>query len=586
MDYQVLARKWRPMVFSDVVGQPHVVQTLTHAIQEQRVAHAYLFSGMRGTGKTTVARILAKGLNCDRGPTPAPCGECHSCIEILKGHSFDVIEIDAATETGVENVRQLQEAMVTAPTTGRRRVYIIDEIHMLSKAAFNAFLKTLEEPPAHVIFVFATTERESLPETVLSRCQTFQFRRLSVTTIADHLRHIMTEETITMSDRGIQTIANAADGSLRDALSLLDQVISFSGEAVEDSDVDIVLGNIPSELRREMIQAVVARDAAKALEVVWAVGDQGGNLSRFLCDLIEDVRALIVMKVSPSSLSRLNTSEVLDRDGEAAIKALTVENLQEIFDTLIHTQDSFRHTEFGNYVLEMAVIKICKLELLAGSRDDSDAEMDAKRTTRQEVSRAKGSSVIMQPSPPSRDFEASKRRSQGNPSRDQMAARRGQSPKPLKPQAVSEDKKTRVGETFTIDWTDLVERVGREKPNLATYLEAGAPIKVENGIVLIGFSESRDMCREVMAREDNQRYVQKVCESVCGRPIELKFVRLTKSPDPVKTIGDLTQEKHKKHEQDLHDQTLTDPSVRMLLDEFGGQLQEVREDSVHEGEER
>ncbi len=568
MSYQVSARKWRPMSFPDVIGQPHVVQTLVHAVEGQRVAHAYLFSGMRGVGKTTVARILAKAMNCQQGPTPTPCAECQSCVEIANGQSFDVIEIDGASNNSVDDVRGIRETIKIGPAKGTYRLYIIDEVHMLSTAAFNALLKTLEEPPAHVIFIFATTEVHKIPQTILSRCQHFSFRRVPVRIIAEHLQYIVTQEAITISSQGLETTAKAADGSLRDALSLLDQIVAFAGKTVEDHHIDTVLGNIPHELRREMLHAVVARDPARALEVVWAVGDQGGDLHRFLGDLVEDVRSLIVLKISPKSLERLSVSEVLSRDGEEAVRALSVDDLQRVFEILTQTQDHLKHTEFPSYVLEMAAIKVCQLATL------KTPEVVSPTGT---TSRAKAhiTAVSMKTS-----LGAAKTITRGQISRTSEPA------VSVRPKAsVSQNDKKAIRESsLTIDWVELVERISTEKPNLATYLEAGVPIKVEHGLIMIAFSENRDMCREVMVRDDNKQYVQDVCRALCGKPVELKFVRLTKSSEPVKTIGELSRERHKKQAQNLHDQTLTHPSVRMVLDEFGGQLQEVRDDHAQEGE--
>lgn len=559
MNYQVSARKWRPMSFPDVIGQPHVVQTLVNAVEGKRVAHAYLFSGMRGVGKTTVARILAKAMNCQQGPTPTPCTECQSCVEIANGQSFDVIEIDGASNNSVEDVRSIRETIKIGPAKGAYRVYIIDEVHMLSTAAFNALLKTLEEPPAHIIFIFATTEVHKIPQTILSRCQHFSFRRVPVQTITDHLQYIVTQEAITISPRGLETTAKAADGSLRDALSLLDQIVAFAGKTVEDHHIDTVLGNIPHELRREMLHAVVARDPARALEVVWAVGDQGGDLHRFLGDLVEDVRALIVLKISPKSLDRLGLSEVLNREGEEAVRALSVEALQRVFEILMQTQDRLKHTEFPNYVLEMAAIKVCQLVTAKATEPVSHVGT---------TSRAKERIVTVPPKTSKASVMSSKA--------------------PVVPQDKAKDKEsakeTTRESTLTIDWVELVERVGVEKPNLATYLEAGVPIKVEHGIIMIAFSENRDMYREVIARDDNHQYVRDVCRSLCGETVELKFVRLAKSSEPVKTIGELSQERQKAQAKNLHDRTLAHSSVRMVLDEFGGQLQEVCEDRAQEGE--
>ena len=228
MNYQVSARKHRPLSFAEVSGQPHVVRTLTNAIASGRTAHAYLFSGMRGIGKTTVARILAKALNCERGPTATPCLECESCRAIGRGASFDVLEIDGASSNSVDDVREMRETIKTAPAHGRYRVYIIDEVHMLSTAAFNALLKTLEEPPAHVVFIFATTESHKIPPTILSRCQHFTFRRISRREIVETMKRVAQAEGIAIDERSLSALARAADGSMRDALSLLDQAVALS----------------------------------------------------------------------------------------------------------------------------------------------------------------------------------------------------------------------------------------------------------------------------------------------------------------------------------------------------------------------
>ena len=574
------------MSFPDVIGQPHVVQTLVHAVEGKRVAHAYLFSGMRGVGKTTVARILAKALNCHQGPTPTPCTECQSCVEIASGQSFDVIEIDGASNNGVDDVRSIRETIKIGPAKGAYRLYIIDEVHMLSPQAFNALLKTLEEPPAHVVFVFATTEVHKIPQTIMSRCQHFSFRRVPIKTIIEHLQYIVTQEAITISAHSLETTAKAADGSLRDALSLLDQIVAFAGQVVADHHVDTVLGNIPYELRREMLRAVVTRDPAQALEVVWAVGDQGGDLHRFLGDLVEDVRSLIVLKIAPESLTRLGVSEALNRDREEAVKALTVDDLQRVFEILTQTQDHLKHTEFQNYVLEMAAIKVCQLEPLqnspsvsrmAISNGGTDERVHSRTTTSSDTIKTTAhglASGVSKPSPVSAHPKA--REATGGI----KSVRSEDSQAPV----IVKEKETARQMALTMDWVELVERVGTEKPNLATYLEAGVPIKIENGIVMIAFPENRDMCREVMAREDNQQYVQDVCRSLCEASVELKFVRLANSSEPVKTIGELSKERHKERAKNLRDWTLAHPSVRMVLDEFGGQLQDVCEDRAHEGE--
>src|SRR5688572_13641882 len=297
MNYQVIARKFRPQVFEEVVGQRPIVQTLQNAIQMDRIGHAYLFSGARGVGKTTTARILAKGLNCEQGPTITPCNVCASCQEIASGKSIDVFEIDAASNTGVDNIRELRESAKYAAARSRYKIFIIDEVHMLSTSAFNALLKILEEPPPHVVFIMATTERHKLPATILSRCQQFIFRTISPAEIQAHLRQIASREGVKIDDRALSYIVKASEGSMRDAQSLLDQIISFSGQQVVDEDVRDVLGFIPSEILDRTLDALPDRDSKALLENIAIVIDQGLNVQQYVREFIGRVRDLLVMKL-------------------------------------------------------------------------------------------------------------------------------------------------------------------------------------------------------------------------------------------------------------------------------------------------
>src|SRR5881628_1911784 len=297
MKYQVIARKFRPQVFEDVVGQKPIIQTLQNAIQKDRIGHAYLFCGPRGVGKTTTARILAKSLDCAEGPTITPCNRCPACEEISSGRSIDVFEIDAASNTGVDNIRELRENAKYAPARSRYKIFIIDEVHMLSTSAFNALLKILEEPPPHVIFIMATTERHKLPATILSRCQQFTFRTIPAAEIHEHLRQIAKREGVTIAERALSYIVKAAEGSMRDAQSLLDQIISFSGQEVAGEDVRDVLGFIPSEILDRTLDALAERDSKALLEIVGIVVDQGLNLQQFVREFIGKVRDLLISRL-------------------------------------------------------------------------------------------------------------------------------------------------------------------------------------------------------------------------------------------------------------------------------------------------
>ena len=297
MDYQVSARKYRPAGFQDVLGQPHVVKTLMNSIAGKRIAHAFLFSGSRGVGKTTVARILAKALNCEEGPTGTPCDRCANCLEIAQGNSVDVIEIDGASNTSVDDVREIRENIKFTPFRGHYRVYIIDEVHMLSNSAFNALLKTLEEPPAHVIFIFATTEIHKIPATILSRCQHYNFRRIARADIIQRLRYVAQQDGIVVEDRSLTSVARASEGSMRDALSLLDQAISFGGKTIRHDHLLSLLGCVPHELVRDMMSAVLTHDSPAAVQVVARLLDQGHDLRAFSAELVEHIRNLLVASV-------------------------------------------------------------------------------------------------------------------------------------------------------------------------------------------------------------------------------------------------------------------------------------------------
>lgn len=311
MSYLVIARKWRPALFEDIVGQAHVTRTLKNAITSGRIAHAFLFSGPRGVGKTTAARVLAKGLNCVKGPTPTPCNACESCKSIVSGSSIDVFEIDGASNNSVDNIRDLTENIRYVPAQGKYRVYIIDEVHMLSTPAFNALLKTLEEPPPHAIFIFATTEIHKIPLTILSRCQRFDFKRIPFRDIQQRLLKIVAEEGIPFEEKALFTIAREADGSLRDAQSLLEQALSYCGGELKDCLVSEALGLIDRSLIYSLSEALIAKDGRACLNIVEKMYNFGYDLKRGLSGLLEHIRDLTVVKVTgDSTLLDLPDSEL------------------------------------------------------------------------------------------------------------------------------------------------------------------------------------------------------------------------------------------------------------------------------------
>jgi DNA polymerase-3 subunit gamma/tau len=374
--YQVLARKWRPQRFEDVLGQQAVTRTLKNALKSKRIAQAFVFSGPRGCGKTTTARILARALSCVTGPTAEPCGQCDACIEIAEGRDIDVLEIDAATHTGVENVREvIVEGLSIAPVRNRYKVFIIDEVHMLSQNSFNALLKSIEEPPPHVIFMMATTEQHKIPDTVLSRSQVYEFRTISAKTVAERLRLIAGEENIAIPDEGLMLLARAGEGSMRDSLSAFDQVRAFAGDTIAVDDVVTVLGLIGRDLVFDMLDAVVSEDAPAAFALVERAIERGYDL-RLLCrELARAARDVLILSVDAKRASDPDVAGDHERERLLAMTGQwSREDLLRAFDLLTKAEQEIRISDQPRYNLEMALMRLMHLrklvplsELLAGS---------------------------------------------------------------------------------------------------------------------------------------------------------------------------------------------------------------------------
>lgn len=373
MSYQVIARKWRPQVFEDVIGQEVVTQTLRNAIEYDRLHHAYLFSGARGVGKTTTARILAKALNCHKSdkPTLTPCRSddpdiCPSCLEIAESRSMDVLEIDAASHTGIDDVREtILNSIDFNPARDRYRVFIVDEVHQLSKPAFNALLKTLEEPPSNVVFVMATTELHKVPETITSRCQQFEFRTISIQKIFDRLKFIAEAEKIDISDEGLRELARSGAGSMRDAQSNFDQVISFSGEKIEAADVTSALGFAGVDVLRKTIDSIAGRDKRAALAVVDDLISRGHDLRNFCRDLLGAFRDLLVFKVSAGDAGLFDGGLFSADDMHAMAGAFTEADIVRFFNSLCDTEASLREAAHPRYVLEIGLVKLIEMRSVA-----------------------------------------------------------------------------------------------------------------------------------------------------------------------------------------------------------------------------
>ncbi|MGQ0811418.1 MAG: DNA polymerase III subunit gamma/tau [Nitrospiraceae bacterium] len=603
MDYQVSARKYRPGTFDDVIGQPHVVQTLMNAIATKRIAHAFLFSGTRGVGKTTVARILAKALNCEQGPTGSPCNICPNCLEITQGTSVDVIEIDGASNTGVDDVREIRENVKFTPFRGSYRIYIIDEVHMLSNSAFNALLKTLEEPPAHVVFILATTEIHKIPPTILSRCQHYNFRRIARTDIMQRLRHVATQNDIAVEDRSLTALARASEGSMRDALSLLDQAVAFGGKTVDHTDLEVLLGAVPQEHVRTMIAAVIARDSSAALRVIAHLLDKGHELRSYCADVVEYVRNLLVAAVvaSPQDLRGLiECSEDDLRQFLADSQAFSPEQLQEWFRIFTQAEDALRLSAHPRFVLETAAIRAARLlmprsetsvgiglkqaasepamkrDMPPGAQGRPGGSMSAASPTNTDTRPMPPDAVRSNSPPPAKPVPpaapANKPRFSAGPIRPETHV----PPAPTAPPVAAAEIPAETA-PIRLDWEQFQERVAATHPNIAPFLEMGRLVGVEGNHVILGFGKQATVARSILEKEDNLRTITTLCSELAGQALRVRVVELTEAELSGPTMAQVRAAKVQEQKVVLLDRARAHPLVKQALELFGGELVEVRQ---------
>lgn len=609
MDYQVSARKFRPSTFDQLIGQPHVVQTLRNAILRKHVAHAYLFSGMRGVGKTTVARILAKALNCKNGPTPEPCEQCESCEEITRGNSVDVIEIDGASNTGVDDVRELRENVKFSPFRGSYRIYIIDEIHMLSNSAFNALLKTLEEPPPHAVFVFATTEVHKIPATITSRCQHFNFRRIPRQEIVARLQAVVDSMNVTIGKQSVGAIARASEGSMRDALSLLDQAVAFGGTEVKDQDVEDMLGTVPDVLVRRLVDTVVKQDAAAAVALIGEVVDHGYDLRAYCSAVVERMRSLMIGAVVPNveqaqGLMDLPGEEVKQLLAEAG--SFSIEQLQDLFNLFAQAEDRLRSTGYPRFVFEVAAVRAARSvthdgqalqEDQAPSRAPSPSVRTPVETRRPELAGGRLSSTppdgpIRKPAspsgvrpsqegrhaPPVRKEHAATESPVDAPSPTRPGGEAKQMPRtPAPPRGKPSPATLRTsGQASPVigkeDWQRVVEAVVRDHPNVGTFLEKGTLVKIEGQEVIVGFPKKASLACSRIQKEETRALIAKICREVVGATIQLRVVELAEDPGEGGTMKQMRVQRQQQDDETLLQEARAHPLVKHAMDLFGGEV--------------
>jgi DNA polymerase III subunit gamma/tau len=606
MSYQVIARKWRPQNFQDLVGQEHVTTTLANAIKHDRVAHAYIFSGTRGVGKTTAARILAKALNCAKGSTPEPCGECDSCKEISSGTSLDVIEIDAASNRGIDQIRELREMVKYAPAASRTKVVILDEAHMLTGEASNALLKTLEEPPDRVVFVMATTQPEDLEETIRSRSQHFHFRALTFAEISGRLQEIAEKEDLQIEAGARAVIARMAEGSLRDALSLLEQARAFCGDKIPDKEVRELLGVVPEDALEELVQAIAEGSADRALGLVHTFQKEGRNLQHFCREAIRHMRNILIARVCGADSELIAATPDQRPALEKAASLFSEEDLTRFFQILLQTDDDLRRKPDPRVHLEMGLLRLINAsrlapleELLAELKSSAPAGRNAgqERTAapRQLTVGPRGTQILApiavepvdQTKNPIRSVEAtasalgSGASSQFfDPSHQESLAAVGPGSTPsLSPALVQkpEENPAKTNGSSASETGITKEQILKIKAAiqaqqkfLGELIDHGSRWELKGAELRIYFSPDKRPFAEMIEGRESIEKIRAISSQVLTRPVRV-CVKLEASG-----VGAVPSTGTAATTQQMREQFERDPIVRSMLQRFGGKISEVK----------
>ncbi|MEC0372150.1 DNA polymerase III subunit gamma/tau [Paenibacillus chibensis] len=565
MKHIALYRAWRPQSFQDMVGQQHIIQTLQNAIREQRVSHAYLFSGPRGTGKTTAAKVLAKAVNCERGPGAEPCNECEACRRITAGAVMDVQEIDAASNRGVEEIRDLREKVKYAPTEVRQKVYIIDEVHMLTTEAFNALLKTLEEPPPHVMFILATTEPHKLPATIISRCQRFDFRRVSLEEQTQRLAQIAREEGMEADDEALQYIARLSDGGMRDALSILDQIASFTGGHVSYEQVLSMTGGIASEQFGRLAGAIQKGDAGLVLQMVEDFMQEGKSADKCMENLLYYFRDLLMIQMIPNA-NKLTDRVLHPEEYQEMAASFSRQQLFHMIDTLNHYQSEMKYASQPQTLFEVALLKLCGSQGAAAGYEQAHAQQAAAPADSGEVNQLKRQvaalekkleKLIQSGSVPSGASAQAPARSHSAPAprassaakipsnMDQFLAQKG-SPDFLEVQR---------------QWGQVLQGVKEEKVTVHAWFMDGDPVSVTEDAVLVAFKNN--IHRETTEKPANKQVIEGVMHDKLGKPYHL--VTMMQRDWAAALEGAGTQQKEELKLEHEHEDK--DPNAKPWIDE-------------------
>jgi len=550
LEYLVLARKFRPQAFDDVAGQEPVVRTLVNAIGQGRIGHAFLFSGPRGVGKTSVARILAKSLNCEQGPTATPCNKCANCKEITDGNSMDVREIDGASNRGIDEIRELRENVKFAPAASKYKIYIIDEVHMLTREAFNALLKTLEEPPGHVIFIFATTENHKVPATILSRCQCYDFRRISLSEIATNLGRLAAAEGITVSPTALSWIAEAGDGSMRDAQSIFDQIISYAGLTVSDDDVEDILGLADRKYLYRLSEAIMARNAGACLMILEEAYLAGIDMKHFYSMLLKHFRNLLLVKIAADGISSFDIAPEQAEKLKNQTQNVSRETLQRYLDILLNEADSLRRSQEVRMKIETVLVRMAYLEsvLPVGEILATLESLEQRLQKGLPPSRGRFDAEPVAAQQPLEKPQASSTQK----SVDQPQQKQNPDPKEVRHAA-----KPSPGE-------DLKKFIKRENAPLGAKIEAAEVLGLENGCLTLGIPSGYLFLENIMEKQQKEEL-----ERIAGIYYSQKVSLAIKTIEATKTNNSGRSAKAN-NLNDIKREAMNSPLLQKIIAEFEG----------------
>ncbi len=547
MSYISFARKYRPQTFDDIIGQSHVITTLKNAISQDRVAHAYLFSGPRGVGKTTAARILAKALNCEKGPTPKPCNACAACKEITQGSFLDILEIDGASNRGIDEIRNLRDNVKFSPAKGKFKVYIIDEVHMLTPEAFNALLKTLEEPPQHVKFIFATTQAHKVPPTILSRCQRFDFRRIGAKEIANNLKKIVKQEGLNIDEEALGLIAKYSDGGMRDAQVMLDQITSFTNLPIGAKDVTKILGMVEDEALFELSSAIRNKDAARALGILDTLTNEGKDIPQIALGLIEHFRNITITKISKDIDSLIDAGAEKVRRYRDEGAGWTIEEALYIIYTLANAIDLIKKSNLAKIPLEAALVKLTLSHSVFPLKDL------IKRVEALETSLGAKNEIAS--------------------SLTSFAPRNDEGSRIFRPPAVAAPKSADLKEVIGA-WSAIISSIMLKKMSVASYLQEGYPVSVSDKVLLIGFPKELQFHKEVLESPDNKAIIEEAIKTVLGKELKAEFILTEPENTPPRRPGYSGTNSSDIFEQ-KEDEALKkedDPILKTAMEIFGGDI--------------